>query len=85
MSGPIWSVQDAKNRFSAMIAAARRMPQTVTRHGKPTVVVMDAAEYARLKRLEQLDAPDFAQHLLSMPADGGEFERLDGVLRETDL
>ena len=80
-----WSVQDAKNQFSAVIEAARREPQTVTKHGKPAVVVVDAAEYARLKHLEQLEATSFAEHLLAMPADNGSVERLDGDLRKSDL
>ena len=78
-----WSVQDAKNRFSEVIEAARREPQTVTKHGKPAVVVVAAEEYKRLQRLEVLKAPSFADHLLAMPTDDGKFERLKGVLRET--
>ena len=38
MAHPTWSVQDAKNRFSEVVEAARRKPQTVTKHGKPAVV-----------------------------------------------
>ena len=71
-----WSVQDAKDRFSAVVEAARRRPQTVTRHGKPAVVVMAAEEYERLRRLERLKAPSFAEHLLAIPKDDGEFARL---------
>ncbi len=78
-----WSVQDAKNRFSEVIEAARRKPQTVTKHGKPAVVVVAAEEYKRLQRLEALKAPSFANHLLAMPTDDGKFERLKGSLRET--
>jgi prevent-host-death family protein len=48
-----WSVQDAKNRFSEVVEAARRVPQTVTKHGKPAVVVMDVVEYERLRHLER--------------------------------
>lgn len=81
MSRGTWSVQDAKNRFSAVVEAARGKPQTVTKHGKPAVVVVDAAEYARLKQLERLEAPRFTEHLLAMPADDGTFERLSGRLR----
>jgi len=85
MPSSTWSVQDAKNRFSAVMEAARRTPQTVTKHGKPAVVVVDAAEYARLRRLEQLEAASFAEHLLAMPTDDGDFERLEGELREPEL
>ena len=77
-----WSVQDAKNRFSEVVKAAKHAPQTVTRHGKPAVVVMDVAEYERLRRLERARAPSFADVLLSMPQDGGEFSRRDVRMRD---
>jgi len=80
-----WSVQDAKNRFSEVVKAARREPQTVTKHGKPAVVVVAVEEYQRLQRLEVLKAPNFADHLLAMPTDDGRFERLTGPLREPSL
>ena len=83
MRGVLWSVQEAKNRFSALVEAARRAPQTVTKHGKPAVVVVDADEYHRLRRLERAQAPSFAETLLAMPQDDGEFPRV-GV-RPRDL
>lgn len=82
MVRPTWSVQDAKNRFSEVVEAARRKPQTVTKHGKPAVVVVAADEYERLRQLERLKAPSFVDHLLTMPTDDGEFERLTGRLRD---
>jgi antitoxin Phd len=78
-----WSVQDAKNRFSEVVEAARRRPQTVTKHGRPAVVVVDVAEYERLRRLDRAQAPSFAELLLAMPQDDHEFQRL-GV-RPRDL
>lgn len=80
-----WSVQDAKNRFSAVVDAARRAPQTVTKHGKAAVVVVAAGEYERLRRLQALGAPRFADHLLAMPTDDAEFERLAGEPRDAGL
>ncbi len=80
-----WSVQDAKNRFSEVVEAAKRAPQTVTKHGKPTVVVVEAAEYERLRRLGRARAPSFADVLLSMPQDGGEFSRNDVRTRDLEL
>jgi antitoxin Phd len=77
-----WSVQDAKNRFSEAVEAARREPQTVTKHGKPTVVVVAVDEYERLHKLQHLKAPSFAELLLAMPTDGEEFDRLEGRMRE---
>lgn len=78
-----WSVQDAKNQFSAVVEAARNAPQTVTKHGKPAVVVVDAADYERLRQLEQARAPSFKDHLLAMPPDDGNFERPDIEVSET--
>jgi antitoxin Phd len=80
-----WSIQDAKNRFSEVVEAARRTPQTVTKHGKPAVVVVDVVEYDRLQRLERARAPSFADLLLAMPQDDGEFPRRDVRMRDIEL
>jgi antitoxin Phd len=82
MAHRTWSVQDAKNRFSEVVEAARRKPQTVTKHGKPAVVVVAADEYERLRKLEQLKAPSFAELLLAMPTGGEDFERVEGRMRD---
>jgi prevent-host-death family protein len=82
MGRQTWSVQDAKNRFSEVVEAARRKPQTVTKHGKPAVVVVAADEYERLRKLEHLKAPSFAELLLAMPTGDDEFERLEGRMRD---
>ena len=80
-----WSVQDAKNRFSEVVEAARRTPQTVTKHGRPAVVVMDVLEYERLQRLERAQAPSFADVLLAIPQDDGEFHRSKVKMRDPEL
>ena len=77
-----WSVQDAKNQFSAVVEAARRAPQTVTKHGKPAVVVGDAELYERLSKLEKAKAPNFKDHLLAMPRGGKDFERVEIEFRD---
>ena len=82
MSRRTWSVQDAKNRFSEVVEAARRKPQTVTKHGKPAVVVVAADEYERLSKLQQLKAPSFADMLLAIPQDDTEFDRLKTTPRD---
>jgi len=79
-----WSVQDAKNRFSEVVRRGANH-RTVTKHGRPAVVVLAAEEYERLQHLKALKAPNFANHLLGMPTDDGEFERLKGPLRESGL
>jgi antitoxin Phd len=80
-----WSVQDAKNRFSEVVEAARRMPQTVTKYGKPAVVVVDVVEYERLRQLERAKAPSFVEVILAMPQDDGEFPRRVVRMRDLDL
>jgi antitoxin Phd len=81
-----WSLQDAKNRFSAVVEAARRgEPQLVTRRGAPAVVVLAAEEYARLKALEEQRAPSLVDHLLAMPRDDGAFDRLEAEPRDAAL
>ena len=67
-----WQLQDAKNRFSAVVeAAVRGQPQQVTRRGKPVVVVIGAEEYERFCRLAQSSPPSFNDVLLGMPQDDG--------------
>ena len=80
-----WSVQDAKNRFSEVVEAARRKPQTVTKHGKPAVVVVAADEYERLSKLQRLKAPSFADMLLAIPQDDTEFDRLKTAPRDVEF
>jgi prevent-host-death family protein len=63
-----WSLQDAKNRFSAVVdAALRQGPQTVTRRGRPAVTVIATAEYEGLRRAAAAARPDFRAHLLAIP------------------
>jgi prevent-host-death family protein len=86
MQNEAWSLQDAKNRFSAVVEAARcGEPQLVTKRGAPAVVVLAAEEYARLKALEEQRAPSFVDHLLAMPRDNHAFDRLEVELRDAAL
>ena len=81
-----WPLQDAKNKFSAVVdAALAGEPQRVTRRGRPAVVVLAVEEYERLRRLEQVSAPTFGELLLEIPQDDGEFERLPLEPRPLDL
>jgi prevent-host-death family protein len=64
----MWNLQDAKNRFSALVEAALSgQPQEVTRRGKPAVVVLSAAEYHRLVTQARAARDSFAEHLLRFP------------------
>lgn len=64
----MWTLQDAKNRFSAVVdAALAGQPQRVSRRGKPAVVVLSAAEYDRISRVAGGDRGSFTRHLLEFP------------------
>ena len=83
---PDWPIQDAKNKFSAVVdAALAGMPQRVTRRGQPAVVVLAVDEYERLCRLEKANAPTLAELLLDIPQDDQEFERIPLPARPPDL
>lgn len=63
-----WTLQDAKNRFSAVVdAATRHQPQFVTRRGKPAVVVLATSDYERLCALQAEAKPNFKEFLLQGP------------------
>lgn len=48
MAGQSWTVAEAKARFSELIDKAQtRGPQTITRRGRITVVVISAEEWQR--------------------------------------
>jgi prevent-host-death family protein len=63
-----WSLQDARNCFSAVVEAALRQgPQSVTRRGRPAVPVIATAECEGLRRAAAAARPDFRAHLLAIP------------------
>lgn len=46
----VWQLQEAKNQFSLVVDnALNHGPQTVTRHGEPTVMVVSMAEFKKTK------------------------------------
>jgi len=74
-----WALQDAKNRFSAVVdAALSGQPQQVTRRGEPAVVVLSVDEYNRLRNHKARGTSSFIEHLLAIPGgdDDFEFERM---------
>ena len=63
-----WTLQDAKNRFSAVVdATPRSEPQKVTRRGEWESVVLSAKHDQRLQRLDVANAPSLSELLLQMP------------------
>lgn len=46
-----WPLQEAKNKFSEVIRkASEEGPQTVTKHGKDSVVVLSVEDYRELEQ-----------------------------------
>jgi prevent-host-death family protein len=79
-----WQVQEAKQRFSEVIRAAQAgEAQIVTRHGDEVAVVIDIAEYRRLKG----ESISFMDYLRVEPVADVEFEieRRHDSAREIDL
>lgn len=82
----MWTLQDAKNRFSAVVdAALAGQPQEVSRRGKPAVVVLSAADYAQMRSAATVRRGSFIQHLLSFPAQNTPEERLKVEPRNVDF
>ena len=81
-----WPLQDAKNKFSALVnAALAGAPQRVTRRGQPAVVVLATEEYERLRRLEKVDTPTLGKLLLEIPQDDQEFNEMSLPARPLSL
>lgn len=75
-----WSLQDAKNKFSAVVdAAARGQPQVVTRRGVNTAVVISYAEYERVTAVREGRHPSLGEYLLAMPTQGMDATDLDRI------
>lgn len=79
-----WQIQEAKQRFSELVRRAQSDgAQFVTRHGADVVVVLDIAEY---RRLRGDDTKDFKAFLRSGPSfDDITADRADDRPRPIDL
>ena len=79
-----WTVAKAKARLSEVIdRALREGPQSITRRGRNTVIVVSAEEWERKTRRAGNLAEFFAQSPLRQS--GLEVERLAGGLRDPQL
>ena len=67
-----WQLQEAKAKFSELVQRATvEGPQTVTRRGKPAVVVVAADEFERMRER----TPTLKELLLECPLEGVDLER----------
>ena len=84
LNGDIWTVAEAKAKFSQVVEQARSVgPQTITRNGHVAVVIVAADEWERkTKRTGNL-----AEFFLSSPLRGSGLQTrpLRGRLRKADL
>jgi prevent-host-death family protein len=84
MSTQVWTVAEAKAKFSEVIDRAQSDgPQTITRNGRTTAVVVAAEEWERKTKRKGNLAEFFAASPLR--GSGVRIKRLPGRLRKADL
>ncbi|MGO8953726.1 MAG: type II toxin-antitoxin system Phd/YefM family antitoxin [Rhodomicrobium sp.] len=84
MSADIWTIAEAKAKFSEVIdLAVSTGPQTITRNGRTTAVIVSAEEWARRTRRTGTLAEFFAASPLR--ESGLEIERLKEEARPAEL
>jgi prevent-host-death family protein len=84
MSTHEWTVAEAKAKFSELIEQARtRGPQTITRHGRITAVVVSPAEWHKKVERKGNLAEFFAASPLRVS--GLRIERAKDRVRDLDL
>jgi prevent-host-death family protein len=68
--GGTWTLAVAKARLSEVVDRAQAGPQTITRNGKPSAVVVSAEEWAR----KTVRKGTLAEFLLASPLRGADLE-----------
>jgi prevent-host-death family protein len=81
--GGTWTLAGAKARLSEVVDRAQAAPQTVTRNGKPSAVIVSAEEWAR----KTVRKGTLAEFLLASPLRGAglELERQHDTPRDVKL
>ena len=82
-AGSTWTLAGAKARFSEVVDRAQAGPQTITRNGKPSAVIVSAEEWAR----KTVRKGTLAEFLLASPLRGAdlELERQSDTPRDVTL
>lgn len=65
-----WTVANAKAKLSEVIDRAQSTPQTITRNGKPSVVVVSAEEWQR----KMARKGTLAEFLMASPLRGADLD-----------
>ncbi len=79
-----WALQDAKNRFSAVVnRTLKEGPQIVTRHGVPVVAIVPIADF----KAQNSTGKSFVQFFRSSPLCGADIDlsRDKSTGRDTQL
>lgn len=77
----VWQIQEAKNRFSELVESALTgKVQTITRHGKPVVVILAATDYRRAKPRRKI-----VDVLQACPGPGLELGRVTDIPRTLEF
>ena len=77
----VWQIQEAKNQFSRVVESAlNHGVQTITKHGKPVVVIVAAETYRKSQPRRRI-----VDVLQACPAPGLELHRHDDAPRSIDL
>ena len=72
-----WTLARAKARFSEVVRRAQSEPQTITRNGKPSVVVVSAEEWEK----KTVRRGTLAEFLMDSPLRGADID-LDRIRDE---
>lgn len=67
---------EAKTRFGEVLDAAQRQPVSITRNGRPSVVVISAESYARRQKIA-------AERMRQAMQRAGDFAAAQGMNEET--
>jgi len=79
-----WQLQEAKNQFSMVVEdALNKGPQTITRHGKPAVIVVAVKEFKQTTKPKKKLSEFFADSPLR--GSGINLERVRDFPREVKL
>ena len=79
-----WQLQEAKNQFSMVVQdALNKGPQTITRHGKPAVIVVAVKEFKQASKPKKKLSEFFADSPLR--GSGTNLERVRDFPREVKL
>lgn len=76
MKSHTWQLQEAKNKFSELVRkASEEGPQTITKHGKESAVILSIKDYKRLQAPKCDLVSFFSESPLSQHADELDLER----------